>query len=196
MYLHKVVYLPLPLLSFNLIAAPAVDEMFDYFDTDKNGSLNIQEFKNGGVDAEGEHWNQGLSKVCSEKTLQVAEPELVKTFKQLDKDGNSQVSKSEFTKQGTVIYNAYWQASFDKADTNSDKFLVKDEYLKQANAYVEKLKTQYADANIPVECKADMEYWQEYYQNLNQYAAYAFDYLDNNADKKLSYQEYIGEHLR
>ncbi|WP_375753219.1 EF-hand domain-containing protein [Vibrio sp. HN007] len=196
MKLTKTLSFLLPLMAGSALASPIADSMFDYFDTDKNNELTMEEFKNSGVDTEGEHWNQQLSKVCTEKTLKMVEPDLVKTFKALDQNNDKIVTRKEFTENGEKEYSAYWKASFEEADKNKDKFLSKEEYLAQANKYVNKLKESYADKNIPVECKADMEYWQGYYENINQYAEYSFDYLDDNEDNKLSFEEYIGQHLR
>lgn len=190
--------LPLTLLvtSVSVSAAPNTNEMFKYFDLDKNNELTLKEFQNAGVDSEGSDWSKDLSSVCSEKVLKMVEPELITTFNLLDENNDKKVTPKEFHENSVKAYDDYWQVSFKKADTNNDKLLSNQEYIKQANQFVVKLKESYEDANVPVECKADVEYWQGYYQGLNNYADDSFDYLDDNKDKQLSYVEYIGNHLR
>ena len=169
--------------------------LFSFFDTDKNGELSFQEYRNGGVDAEGQDWSKGLSNVCSEYVLKQVEPDLTKGFAQLDTDSNKVISKAEFVRNGDKVYDEYWQASFKDADKNNDKLLSKPEYKTQAQNYLTTLEKAYADKAIPSQCQADVEYWKAYYQGLEQYIDPSFSYLDGNGDNKLSYDEYIGKNL-
>jgi len=182
-------------LAVSSLASADSANLFSFFDTDKNGELSFQEYRNGGVDAEGQDWSKGLSNVCSEYVLKEVEPELTKGFAQLDTDNNKVISKAEFVKNGDKVYDEYWQASFKDADKNNDKLLSKPEYKTQAQNHLTTLEKAYADKEIPNQCKADVEYWKTYYQGLEQYIDPSFSYLDGNGDNKLSYDEYIGKNL-
>ena len=176
-------------------AADQSESMFTLFDINKNNQLTLQEFRDGGLDSEGVEWAKGLSTVCTENTLKQIEPVLVKQFKVLDKDNSGTISRAEFTKQGDRVYNEYWQASFKTADGDNNSKLSSGEYVKQYTDYIATLKEAYAGNKIPTECKADVEYWSEYYKGLNQYAAVSFQYLDANSDQTLDLPEYKGTHL-
>lgn len=184
------------LVSANALASAETDSIFTFFDTDKNNQISLKEFKTGGMDSEGDAWNQGLSTVCTEKTLSMVEPELTETFKHLDDNKDKQVSREEFAKNANRIYDEYWQASFKEADKDNNKHLSRKEYEAQAGQYVKRLKESYQQDKVPVECKADVEYWQAYYTQIDSYVGESFVYLDNNKDNKLNFNEYIGEHLR
>lgn len=95
----KPLLLILPLLSTSISAAPLADSMFDLMDSDKNGDISMQEFNTAGIDSEGTEWSQGLSKVCTEKVLKIATPDLVETYKLLDKNGDDKITREELSKQ-------------------------------------------------------------------------------------------------
>lgn len=176
-------------------AAPQSEMMFNVFDTDKNGEISMTEYRNGGMDAEGGNWSEGLSTVCTEHVLKSAEPQLIESFTLLDSDKDKKISRTEFLKNGENIYNQYWNTSFKEADGDNNGKLSRGEFKQQTSTYVETLKKSYANKAIPTECKADMEYWSTYYQQMNQYIDMAFGYLDQNSDGTLSYPEYKGTHL-
>lgn len=182
--------------SSNVLASAETDSMFTAFDSDKNNQLSLQEFKNGGMDSEGDSWSEGLSTVCTTKSLKMVEPELIKTFELMDDNKDKKLSRDEFNKKGETVYNDYWNTSFKQADSDKNNMLSMKEYKKQASGYIERLKESYQDKNIPVECKADMEYWQGYYSEANKYVDESFQYLDHNNDKKLSFDEYVGKHFK
>jgi len=184
------------LVSANALASAETDNIFTFFDTDKNNQISLKEFKTGGMDSEGDAWSEGLSTVCTEKTLSLVEPELIETFKHLDDNKDKQVSREEFAKNANRIYDEYWQASFKEADKNNDKHLDRKEYEAQAGKYVKRLKESYQQDKVPVECKADVEYWEGYYTQIDNYVDESFGYLDANKDNKLDFNEYIGNHLR
>lgn len=171
------------------------DQMFQVFDKNKNGELTMQEFRNGGMDAEGMNWSEGLSEVCTEHTLKAAEKDLITTFKLLDANNDKKISKAEFSSNGDRVYDEYWKASFRQADTNGDNYLSNGEFRQQANSYIKKLETAYQMNKIPGECKADVEYWTEYYKGMEQYVDTAYQYLDQNSDNRMTYDEYLGSHL-
>lgn len=176
-------------------ASPQSEAMFDLFDSDKNGEVTMAEYRNGGMDAEGGDWANGLSTVCTEHALKSVEPDLIKSFDLLDADNNKVISRSEFVQNGEKIYDEYWNASFKDADGDNNGNLSKAEFKKQATNYLETLNKSYAENKIPTECKADVEYWSSYYQGMSQYTDMAFGYLDQNSDNTLSYAEYKGTHL-
>jgi len=181
--------------SHTAFSSPQSEAMFDLFDADKNGEVTMAEYRNGGMDAEGGDWANGLSTVCTEHTLKSVEPELMKSFALLDADKNKVISRNEFVQNGEKIYEEYWNASFKEADGDKNGNLSKAEFQKQATTYLDTLKKSYADNKIPTECKADVEYWNSYYEGMSQYTDMAFGYLDQNSDGNLSYPEYKGTHL-
>lgn len=183
------------LMSGTATAAPLTDSMFNIFDADKNGELSMQEYRNGGLDGEGGEWSQGLSKVCTEHTLKAAEPELISSFKQIDDNNDNKITREEFQTNGQRIYNDYWKASFKQADRDNDQQLTLGEFERQTKNYLSKLEDEYAGGKIPTECKADMEYWNDYYKGMAQYIPVGFKYLDADGDKRLTFTEYKGTHL-
>ncbi len=182
-------------LSETSLAGPQSAIMFDIFDTDKNQKLSMAEYRNGGMDAEGMNWAQGLSSVCTEHTLKTAEPELIESFRMLDSDKDKTISREEFITNGERVYEEYWSASFKQADSNKDKALSKSEYKSQAQSYVQQLRNAYTSDKIPTECRADVEYWSTYYEGLEKYIDQSFYYLDLNSNNSLTYAEYKGTHL-
>lgn len=181
--------------SHMAFSSPQSEAMFDLFDADKNGEVTMAEYRNGGMDAEGGDWANSLSTVCTEHTLKSVEPELMTSFALLDADKNKVISRNEFVQNGEKIYEEYWNASFKEADGDKNGNLSKTEFQKQATTYLDTLKKSYADNKIPTECKADVEYWNSYYEGMSQYTDMAFGYLDQNSDGNLSYPEYKGTHL-
>lgn len=181
--------------SCNVFASAQTDSMFTEFDSNKDNQLSLQEFKNGGLDSEGDSWSAGLSSVCTTKSLQMVEPELIKTFELMDENKDKKLSRDEFNKKGETVYNDYWKTSFKQADSDKNNMLSMKEYKDQASGYIKRLEDSYQDKNIPVECKADMEYWQGYYSEANKYVDESFQYLDDNKDKTLTFDEYLGKHF-
>jgi Ca2+-binding EF-hand superfamily protein len=177
------------------IAGDTSEAMYRLLDRDANGKVTMKEFRNGGMDAEGMDWSEGLSTVCTEHTLKAAEKDLGATFEALDADNNKSISLAEFRVHGERLYNDYWRESFRLADSNKDNRLSGSEFGAQANRYIRDLEQAYQMNKIPTECKADIEYWSEYYQGMAQYVPVGFQYLDQNGDQQLSYDEYRGTHL-
>lgn len=184
----------IPALLISLTAAlPVVadelsDETFKYLDTDKNGSLSLNEFR--GVEAGDE------TEKCSVELLEKVDAQLIEIFGKMDGNDDKKLSKKEFAEKGLALYDEYWQAQFDSSDSdNNNKALSKKEYEAYIDKDVKRFNKTYAAENFSKECKADFDAWSEFYNGYKKYAMTFFKQLDDNKDDSLSVAEFKAEHL-
>lgn len=183
----------IPAVLISLTAALPVaadeltDETFKYLDTDKNGSVSLNEFR--GVEAGDE------TQKCSVELLEKVDSQLIGIFAKLDGNDDKNLSKKEFSEKGLALYDDYWRAQFTVSDNDKDKAMSKKEYEAYVDADVKRFNETYATDRYSKDCKGDFDAWSEFYKGYKKYAMSYFKELDDNKDGSLSVAEFKAEHL-